>query len=347
MMPEDALVTWRERLSRYRAAYGSSVRAWIALHPWRFRTLLATGVLALIACAYLAFLLSPPRPFPTRAFIEIPDGLSARGFGQSLAEQGVVRSPLAFEALARLSMTDTQLQSGRYVFDTPISTPSVLGRIASGQTGIAPIRVTLTEGMTVLAMADTFEAQLPGFDRERFLDAASTSEGYLFPETYFYMPGTAEQDIVTRLRAQFSAAIEEITPQILESDRSFSDVVVMASLLEREAQTLEEKRIIAGILWKRLDIGMPLQVDAVFGYIRGEDGYAPTFDDLEIDSPYNTYLYEGLPPTPIANPGLESLTAALTPTKTDYLFYLTGLDGNMYYAVDFDAHRENRRLYLD
>lgn len=338
---------WRERMKR--SAYGliARARAWSLLHPVRTRVLVASAALLVLLSIALAVLLSAPRTFPAHALVEIPDGLSARGFGQSLADQRIIRSPLAFEALARIIGADTRLQSGVYVFEAPASLPRVLWRVATGESGIEPVRVTLTEGMSARNMADAFKGQLPGFDRERFLSAASTSEGYLFPETYFFMPGTPEEDIVTRLRAQFSASIERITPLILDSKESFSDVVIMASILEREAKTLEEKRIIAGILWKRLDIGMPLQVDAVFGYIRGVDGYAPTFDDLEIDSPYNTYKYEGLPPGPIANPGLESLTAALTPIETEYLFYLTGIDGNMYYAKDFEEHRENRRLYLD
>lgn len=120
----------------------------------------------------------------------------------------------------------------------------------------------------------------------------------------------------------------------------------MASLIEREAKTDEDRKTIAGILWNRIDLKMPLQVDAVFGYIKGIDTYHPTSEDLSIESPYNTYLHAGLPPTPISNPGLESLHAAATPTKTDYLYYLTGKDGVMHYAKTFEEHKANRAKYL-
>ena len=118
----------------------------------------------------------------------------------------------------------------------------------------------------------------------------------------------------------------------------------MASILEKEARKLETRKVIAGILWKRIEIGMPLQVDAVFGYIHATSTYSPTFEDLEVDSPYNTYTNRGLPPGPIGNPGLESIRAALEPTKTPYLYYLTGKDGFMYYAKTFDQHVANRRF---
>lgn len=346
MIPETA-VGRRERVRQWIGGRIAALHAYSVLHPVRARIAAAVMLVSLLLIVGLGVLLSPPSTFPSSALIELPSDEYARGFGKVLAANGIIRSPVVFEALARLSGNDRELQSGVYVFDEPVSAITVLYRIANGKSGIEPMRVTLTEGMAVRNMADALQAQLPGFSSEAFLAAASTSEGYLFPETYFILPGTPEEEIVTRLRTQFSAAIEEVTPQIIASPRSFSDVVIMASLLEREAQTLEDKRIIAGILWKRVDEGMPLQVDAVFGYILGRDGHAPTFDDLEIDSPYNTYQNEGLPPGPIANPGLESLLAALTPIETEYFFYLTGRDGSMYYASDFDGHRENRRLYLD
>jgi UPF0755 protein len=120
----------------------------------------------------------------------------------------------------------------------------------------------------------------------------------------------------------------------------------MASLLEREANTAKDRRIVAGILWERLKIGMPLQVDAVFSYILEKDAYAPLFEDLKIESPYNTYLYRGLTPTPIGNPGIDAILAAAEPTKTKYLYYLTGKDGHMYYATTFAGHQSNREKYL-
>jgi UPF0755 protein len=120
----------------------------------------------------------------------------------------------------------------------------------------------------------------------------------------------------------------------------------MASIIEKEARTMEARQIIAGILWKRISIGMPLQVDVSFKYINGKVTEDLTLADLKIDSPYNSYLYKGLPPTPIANPGLDSIKATIKPIKTDYLYFLSDKNGGMHYAKDYAEHLHNKELYL-
>lgn len=120
----------------------------------------------------------------------------------------------------------------------------------------------------------------------------------------------------------------------------------MASILEGEARGREEMEIIAGILWRRIEIGMPLQVDTTFLYVNGKNTFTLTQADLKIDSPYNTYLYRGLPPTPISNPGLTAIRAALNPQPTPYLYFLTGRDGLMYYSRTHDEHVQKKTRYL-
>jgi UPF0755 protein len=322
----------------------------LPLHPHlpRRRTLLLSA--AVVAGGALiggTWLLSAPASFPANTIVTIPADVPAGEFGRVLEERGIVRSGTAFKLIARATGYHRDLVAGAYVFEHPTPLLPVLYRIGNGQHGIEPIQVTLTEGMTRFDIADALSRELPGFNREVFLEAASTSEGYLFPETYNFMPGDREEDIVVRLKSQFSLSIASITPQALASAYPFSDAVIMASILEREANNPEDMRIVAGILWNRLDIDMPLQVDAVFGYIRQENGYTPTAEDLQLDSPYNTYRNRGLPPTPISNPGLDALLAAVQPEETPYLYYLTGRDGKMYYGRTFEDHKRNRALYLD
>lgn len=290
--------------------------------------------------------ISAPGNFPRNSLITIPAGSSAQSFGRTLADDHYIRSEFAFRVLAHLTGFDHWLDTGSYAFTRPESLPVVLWRMEKGEHGIAPIRVTITEGMTRFDIAATLSANVPGFDSSAFLTQSSTSEGYLFPETYFFMPGDTPTAIVDRLTAQFASSTASIASDIAASKHSERDIVIMASILEREAQSPEDMRIVAGILWNRIAHGMPLQVDASFGYAHQENGYTPTAADLESDSPYNTYRNKGLPPTPISNPGIAALTAAANPATTTYVYYLTGTDGKMHYAVTFDQHKANKAKYL-
>lgn len=290
--------------------------------------------------------ISAPGNFPRNSVITIPKGESAQGFASTLKQEHVIRYAIFFRVAAHLTTFDHHLDTGSYAFSRPASLPVVLWRIAHAEHGIAPVRITITEGMTRYSIADTLSRQLPGFDKAGFLSDSSTSEGYLFPETYFFMPGDSPGDIVARLTAQFASSTASITPEFNASNHSKEDIVIMASILEREAKTPQDMRLVAGILWNRIASGMPLQVDAAFGYIHQQDGYTPTASDLASDSPYNTYKYRGLPPTPISNPGIAALEAAAHPAKTNYVYYLTGKDGQMHYATTYAGHQKNIALYL-
>lgn len=318
------------------------VRLWTLRHELLLG--IVAGVVVILAAA--AYFLSPPANFPENSIITIPQGASAKTFAATLEEAHVIRSRALFYALARATGMDRRLDTGAYVFRSPVWLPQAVWRAAHAEHGIVPIRVTLTEGMTRFDIAKTLVAQLPGFDQEAFLSESSTSEGYLFPETYLFMPGTSAKDIVVRLKSQFSLSIEPITPQIMASKHPFADAVIIASILEREAKSPEDMRIVAGILWNRLAKGMPLQVDAAFGYIHQKNGYTPTAADLDSDSPYNTYKYKGLPPTPISNPGVAAILAAVEPAQTKYLYYLTDKEGRMHYALTFEQHVANKKKYL-
>jgi UPF0755 protein len=145
----------------------------------------------------------------------------------------------------------------------------------------------------------------------------------------------------------YQKRIQEIAPQIQAFGKPIRDVISMASIIEEEARTEESRRIIAGILWKRLSIGMPLQVDAAFAFVNGKKASADlTLDDLKIESPYNTYVNKGLPPGPISNPGIATIRATITPIPSKYLYYLTDNDGVMRYGITHDDHVANKNRYL-
>lgn len=329
-------------------SYASFVLQALELHLARRRLFYVFFSLVLIVLGvFYAMFLAPARGFPEGTIVEIEEGMSVPETISLLEERNVISFGLLFKALVRITGTDRNLHAGKYLFAEPAGMLEVLFRMANGLSGIPVTRVTFPEGMTAREMAEELEEELPSFDSGAFLALATPYEGYLFPDTYDFYADVTVEEIVERLRETYAMKMETLRNEIEASGRSEEEIVIMASLLEREAKTLEEKRMVAGILWDRIELGMALQVDAVFGYIHGVRTYHPSLDDLEVDSPYNTYRYPGLPPGAIANPGLESLLAAVTPTDSEYLYYLTGDDGKMYYAETFEGHKENRELYLD
>ena len=161
-----------------------------------------------------------------------------------------------------------------------------------------------------------------------------------------FLPNISVVDIIPVLKSNFDKRIATIKNEITNYKKPLADIIKLASIVEEEARTTESRKVVAGILWKRLALNMPLQVDSSFKYINGKGTAELTLADLKIDSPYNSYLYKGLPPTPIANPGLDSILATVTPTKTDYLYFLTDKEGDMHYARTYAEHLQNKELYL-
>ncbi|MEJ0053194.1 MAG: endolytic transglycosylase MltG [bacterium] len=311
----------------------------------RAQALALLVALALVFSGYW-LLIRPPSAFPTGSIVTVPSGLAVSGVAKVLAEDNVVAYPRLLSVILRLSGNAAHVQAGDYSLEEPLGLAHVAYRLAAGDFDLDPVRVTLPEGLTAREMGLIYARSFPEITAENFRTAGERYEGYLFPDTYLFLPNAKAADVIATMRTNFDTKVASVTPEINASGHSFSDVIIMASILEREAKTSEDKRMVARILWNRIRIGMPLQVDAVFGYIHGRDTYSPTFADLEVDSPYNTYRNKGLPPGPIGNPGLDSIEAAATPAKTADLYYLTGFDGQMHYAKTFEEHKANRSKYL-
>lgn len=324
--------------------------------PSRFfvskRTLFITlAVIVGLVSVYLIFL-APPRDFPRGAIVTIPDGSSVAEAATLLTDHHLVRFSKVLESLIRLrsfgssSGKASVVVAGDYAFPQPESTLTIAERLARGEYGIAPIKLTIPEGANTFDIAEILTKQIPNFDTKTFITLAQPREGYLFPDTYYFQPTWTPERLIRTMEKQFWTATKSLAPLIAKSGRTPEQVVIMASILEREAHTTEARRTIAGILWKRLDQGMPLQVDATFAYFTDKNTFELSLKDLATSSPYNTYRYRGLPIGPIANPGLDSLTTALTPIASDYWFYLSDRAGNFHYAIDFAAHKHNKAIYL-
>ncbi len=294
-----------------------------------------------IAVVFLyALLVAPPLDTPAGTIFHIDEGASVDAVARDLKERHSIQSRLVFKIAVYL-FARGGVQAGAYALHGE-NTVWLVHRLGTGDSGLESVTVTIPEGSTVRDMGVLFQKTLGDFDSALFARLAIDKEGYLFPDTYHFVQGTAPSVVIGAMARNYDEKIEPLLTQIASSTHTEHEIITMASLLEREARQYETKRIVAGILWKRITLGMPLQVDAVFGYIFDRETYSPSLDDLEVDSPYNTYKNKGLPPGPIANPGLESIKAALNPTQTPYLYYLTGKDGKMYYARTFEQHVANR-----
>jgi UPF0755 protein len=292
-------------------------------------------------------MLRAPGEFPEHIIISIEKGSTLSEAAGTLQENNIVRSQFWFTALSKAFGGARGVIAGDYFFANRTMLPTVISRLINGDFGVDPVRITIPEGAANYEIAEILNNKLVDFDTTLFISIAEEKEGYLFPDTYLFSPIAKPTEIIEKMEDTFFERIVEVSSELEDSEHPLPDVLVMASLLEKEARKFETMQMIAGILWKRLSIDMALQVDAVFGYIKGTGTFHPSFSDLEVDSPYNTYKYVGLPPGPIGNPGLNAIRAALTPKESPYLYYLTGNDGVMRYSKSFEEHVDNKRAYLN
>lgn len=304
-------------------------------------TLLA---LFLIVSAYRYFL--PPQDFPVGQVITIEPGQSLQSITNLLYESKIIKSTFIFRSTVIILGGEKKMKAGDYLLDSRSGPLDLAYRFLNGKYHLTVAKITIPEGWNVYEIGDYLEENLVNFDKAEFIKLSSAKEGYLFPDTYFVSPAVKPQKVVDLMQKNFESK-KELMLGLATTTKSLKDIIIMASILEGEARTTESRRTIAGILWRRLALKMPLQVDATFSYINGKNTYELTLDDLQIDSPYNTYKYRGLPPGPIGNPGLDSILSAINPISTKYLYFLSSKSGDMYYATTFEQHKKNKELYLN
>ncbi|MFA6386320.1 MAG: endolytic transglycosylase MltG [Candidatus Paceibacterota bacterium] len=277
----------------------------------------------IIIALIIFYLLSAP--FKNNdVLIHISIGQPLRSISSELIKNQAIRSDLTLKVFIKLIGTKKGIISGDYLIKKNSPVWIVAWQISRGHHNVLPIKVTLKEGITEKDMAKILADKIPNFNTDLFLSDPRSKEGYLFPDTYFFYSLSSTDEILTDITANFQKRINGIDKDIKSGNHSLSDIIIMASILEKEAGGKNDIAIISGILWKRIQFGMPLQVDA-----------AP-----------NTYKEVGLPKSPISNPGLLAIKAALYPQESGYLFYLHDKDGNVHYAVDFNEHRSNILKYL-
>ncbi len=278
------------------------------------------------------------------SYIKIPEGYTIKMVTNLLEDNGIIRSSF----LANLIIRQRNIipKSGLYIFKREESLINIINRLNVAYYGDVYKKITIPEGLTNEQIVSLISESDFNIDIENIKELLFNKEGYLFPDTYFFLPDAKGKDIIVKMKKTFSEKINQILKN-KTIDKSLSDIVIMASIIEKEASNdLNQKQIISGILWKRISLGIPLQVDAPFLYTIGKGSLKLSNKDLKKESPYNTYLNKGLIPTPICNPGYDSLYAAANPIESDYLFYLHGNDGKIHYGKNYSEHLKNKRMYL-
>jgi len=305
----------------------------------------------------------PSEPGSTETvLITIPQGMSTKSIGELLASGDLISDALVFRLKSRLEGYDGKFKAGEYSLSSGMTMDEIMDLLLEGHRNTQ--RFTIPEGYDLKRTADKLEEQ-GLIDREAFFkeiregdfdywfidglkEGSSRLEGFLYPDTYEIYINAGEHDIIDKMLSQFSKVFnEDRINRMNELGMNLNEIITLASIIEREAVISEDRPVIAGVFLKRLDIGMPLQSCATVQYILGEQKPVLSTADTKIQSPYNTYVNKGLPPTPICSPGIESIDAALWPETTDYLFFLAKGDGSHVFSVTYEEHIRNKAKYID
>lgn len=279
----------------------------------------------------------------------VNEGDGIQTISQNLKKNSFIKNEYAFLIYTLATRQNKKLQSGTFRLSASLSVPEIIKKLSSG--GVSDYWLKIIDGSRVEEIAKLFPNGLT-FNSQDFLNKYKLKEGYIFPDSYlipsyFSLDQTVDV-IIQNFDKKFLQAKEGSISSLIDEDN-----IILASLLEREGRSLESKQMIAGIIINRLNVGMPLQIDATVQYARdGQNKNITTYwqpvakIDLQIDSSFNTYKNQGLPPRPICSPGYNSLYAAFHPTESDYIYYITGNDGKMYYAKTLEEHNSNIAKYL-
>ncbi len=291
----------------------------------------------------------------------INQGATTAQVAQELENKKLIRSAIIFKYLVRSSKAESSLMPGVYSISPHMTPQEILNTITVPQMPNT-VKVTIPEGYTVKQIIQTLTAKGLSTENELmhvmekddfaydFLKNLPSGEhrleGYLFPDTYFFEPKTTAHELIDVMLKRFSQELTaENVAQLKQSGLSIHQWVTLASMVEREAVKAEERPTIASVMFNRLKINMPLQIDATIQFLLPKSKVLLTYDDLKIESPYNTYLHIGLPPGPIASPGSSSLQAVLHPDKTDYIYYVAKGDGYHAFSKTYQEQLKNQAKY--
>ena len=302
-----------------------------------------------------------------KVVVNIPSGSGTDSIADILSDAKLIKNKLVFKINVKMSGKASQFKAGEYQFDQSYTNGEIIDDIAAGKIYHSGPKVTVKEGATSIEIIDELVKKNLGTkenyeklinnpdefrDKYEFLKDKNIKslEGFLYPSTYFCTEGESEREVISRMLNKFDEMYKyKIKPEMdKHKDLNFYDVMKMASIIEKEAVVDKDRSLISSVFYNRLAKDMPLQSDATIQYAFKERKKVVTYEDLKIESPYNSYKYKGLPPTPIANPSWKSIEAAINPAETDYLYFVAKTDGGENnYAKTYEEHLKNEKRYKE
>ncbi|MDD3487433.1 MAG: endolytic transglycosylase MltG [Candidatus Moranbacteria bacterium] len=295
---------------------------------------------------------------------EVKSGKGIEDIGQDLENAQLIRNRYYFDYYIWKTDSKGKIKAGKYELQGSMTIPEIVQVLSIGEIESNQVKITFPEGLSSKEMAEKLDEK--GFSGDDFLSSAKLAgnwtekydfletlpkdaslEGFLFPDTYIFFKDAKAESIAGRMLDNFG---EKLTPEmradIGSQGKSIYQVITMASILEKEVKTPEDMKIVSGIFWDRIDAGMPLQSCATIAYALGKEKKQYSLEDTKTQSPYNTYLNKGLPPGPIDNPGTNAIQAAIYPTKTDYVYFLTDpAGGTTVFSKTLEEHAANKAKY--
>lgn len=318
-------------------------------------------IIAIFMMPYVMEFTDTTSEYKEAVMIEIPQGATGEDIGDILKEHKLIKSSLIFRVKAKMSPDGSKMNYGKFTLYKGMCIDDIIKTLAGTFSYKETVKLTVPEGFSIEQIGKRCE-ELGLFTKEEFFQAVENTkhdyevnegvkfelQGYLYPETYEFFTDATPEDVIDTLSDQYEKVRGEIKKDDIKVDRDWKDIMIIASLIEREALLDSEMATISGVIYNRLEIGMRLQVDAAVQYAVS-DGYYNvnriTYDDLEIESPYNTYKVDALPVGPICNPGINAILAACNPEEHDYLYYHTDLeknDGSHIFTKTYDEHMKTQ-----
>ena len=311
----------------------------------------------------------------TETIVEIPTGSSSKDIARILQDEGIIKSAIVFSYYIRMN-NETGFQAGNYEFSPSMSLDSIIDQLQEGGTAseYEGTKILVKEGTSIDQIGDVI-AENTKYSKEDFLaviqneafltkmktefpelltsvfeaeDTRYVLEGYLFPATYEFPEEMSLEELVEKMISTMDEVMQEFYPEIIESKKTVHDILTLASLVEREGSKLEDRKLIAGVFYNRLEINMPLQTDVAVLYALEEHKEYVTYGDVEVESPYNLYKHPGFGPGPVNSPSADAISATVEPTKSDYLYFLADLETEkVYYSESYEQHLEYQAEYVD